>query len=192
MPAESIPDFFPRNAAVLIMILAVIAIAVIVYAVNYVNQQDEIEAGKTLPFVSEGLLRAPYAKEAIVMVFLAFIFVLRTRCDLLAEFITWIWLFSFFNQENGIEHRAYVTVAGGLTYLLIMGEKQSLGPYRRAIKVCLTLAAVALIWTLFRFGEDVRNDWFVTEYFFLFIIAVAMILRTLYSPRCTNESTISE
>mmetsp|Transcript_4170 Transcript_4170/g.6512 ORF Transcript_4170/g.6512 Transcript_4170/m.6512 type:complete len:193 (+) Transcript_4170:1696-2274(+) len=192
MPAESIPDFFPRNAAVLIMILAVIAIAVIVYAVNYVNQQDEIEAGKTLPFVSEGLLRAPYAKEAIVMVFLAFIFVLRTRCDLLAEFITWIWLFSFFNQENGIEHRAYVTVAGGLTYLLIMGEKQSLGPYRKAIKVCLTLAAVALIWTLFRFGEDVRNDWFVTEYFFLFIIAVAMILRTLYSPRCTNGSAISK
>jgi hypothetical protein len=189
MAVETIPDFFPRNAAVLIMILAVIAIVVIVYAINYVNQKDGVEAGKTLPFVSEGLLRAPYAKEAIVMVFLAFIFVLRTRCDLLAEFITWIWLFSFFNQENGIEHRAYVAVAGGLTYFLIMGEKKSLGPYRRVIKVCLTLAAVALIWTLLRFGDDVRNDWFVTEYLFLFIIAIAMSLRTLYSPHCISANT---
>jgi hypothetical protein len=182
--SELIPDFFPRNAALLLLILSVFTIFIIVYSIDYVNKEDGTEEGKRLPFVSEGLLRAPYAKEMIVLIFLAFIFVLRTRCDLIAEFLTWIWLFSFFNQKNGIEHKSYVSVAGGLTYLLIMLQKQSLGRYGRQLKILLTVSAGFLLWTIFRFGDDKRNNWFVTEYIFLFLIAIAMIMRTLHSPIC--------
>lgn len=182
--SELIPDFFPRNAALLLLILSIFTIFIIVYSVDYVNKEDGTEEGKRLPFVSEGLLRAPYAKEMIVLIFLAFIFVLRTRCDLIAEFITWIWLFSFFNQKNSTEHKSYVSVAGGLTYMLIMLQRQSLGRYSRQLKVSLTVSAGFLLWTIFRFGDDVRNNWFVTEYIFLFLIAIAMIMRTLYAPIC--------
>ena len=180
-------SFFPRNAAGLLAMLSLVAIFVIVYSIDYVNQEDGTEPGKRLPFVSEGLFRAPFAKEGIVLVFLAFIFVLRTRCDLFAEFITWIWLFSFFN-ENRTSHQAYVAVAGGLTYALIILEEKSMGKWKSWMKVILTFAAVLHLGVLFSYGDDLRNNWFVSEYIFLFLIAIAMVMRALYSPDCREKN----
>ena len=179
--------FFSQNAAALLTLLSIITFMVIVYSISYIDQIDSCgsEENLKIPFISEGLLRAPYAKEFIVLVFLAFIFVLRTRCDVVAEFITWIWLFSFFNQKNDAVHKMYVIVAGGLTYMLIMmTEAKNLGRYSSLVKSLLSLSAFFLLVVILTTGEETRNNLFITEYVFLILVSVSMILRVLYTKQC--------